>query len=158
MKLQPASRKELKRITLGVLICDAVMIPVLFLLSQFGIGSFDIVRILLGTAGGSAVAVFNFAIMCVTVQNAVDISDQKKMKALFQASYNGRLLLQAAWVVVALVGPQIHVLAGAAPLLFPNVVIFYLNAKGKLTTPSERKNPPIQEEEEPEDHLGSFEI
>lgn len=158
MKLQPASRKELRRITLGILICDAIMIPVLFFLSQFGIGSFDIFRILLGTAGGSAVAVINFAIMCLTVQNAVDISDQKKMKAFFQVSYNTRLLLQAAWVVVALLVPQIHVLAGAAPLLFPNAVIFYLQSKGKLITPSERKNPPAEEDEEPEDHLGSFEI
>lgn len=158
MKLQPASRKELKRIAIGTLICDAIMIPGLFLLSQFGIGTFDIIRILLGTVGGSLIAIANFAVMCLTVQNAVEISDQKKMKAFFQASYNGRLLLQAAWVVVALLVPQIHVVAGAAPLLFPNAVIFYLQSKGKLVTPSERKNPPAEEVEELNDHPGSFEI
>ena len=158
MKLQPASRKELKRIAIGTLICDAIMIPALFLLSQFGIGSFDFLRILLGAAGGTMIAIFNFAVMCLTVQNAVEISDQKKMKAFFQASYNGRLLLQAAWVVVALLVPQIHVVAGAAPLLFPNAVIFYLQSKGKLITPSERRNPPPEEAEDPEEHLGSFEI
>lgn len=158
MKLQPASRKELKRIAIGTLICDAIMIPGLFLLSQFGIGTFDIIRILLGTVGGSLIAIANFAVMCLTVQNAVEISDQKKMKAFFQASYNGRLLLQAAWVVVALLVPQIHAVAGAAPLLFPNAVIFYLQSKGKLVTPSERKNPPAEEVEELNDHPGSFEI
>lgn len=159
MILQSASRKELKRIAIGVGICDLIMIPGLFILSQFGIGSFDLSRILLGAAGGSLIAIANFTILCLTVQKAVEISEKKTMKAFFQASYNGRLILQALWVVVALLVPQIHVLAGAAPLLFPNIVIFYLQAKGKLVTPSERKNPPAEENpEEPEDHLGSFEI
>ena len=36
MKLQPASKKELKRIAKGVLICDGILIAGLFLLSQFG--------------------------------------------------------------------------------------------------------------------------
>lgn len=158
MKLQPASKKELKRIAKGVLICDGILIAGLFLLSQFGIGTFTLGRILLGAAGGSVVAIANFAVMCLTVQQAVEIQDQKKMKAFFQGSYNGRLLLQAAWVVVALLVPQIHIVAGAAPLLFPNAVIFYLQSKGKLVTPSERKNPPAEELEEMEDHPGSFEI
>ena len=158
MKLQSASRKEIKRIAIGVAVCDVIMIAVLFLLSQFGIGTFTLSRILLGILGGSVVAVANFTIMCITVQNSVGIQDQKKMKAVFQASYNGRLMFQAVWVVIALVVPQIHVVAGAAPLLFPNAVIFYLQSRGKLVTPSERKYPPAGEAEEPEDHLGSFEI
>lgn len=158
MKLQSASRREVKRIAIGTAVCDGILIAGLFLLSLFGIGTFSLGRILLGIAGGTAVAILNFCIMCLTVQKAVDISDQKQMKAFFQGSYNGRLLLQAGWVVIALLVPQIHALAGAAPLLFPNATIFFLQAKGKLVTPSDRKNPPAQEQEEPEDHLGSFEV
>ena len=158
MKLQPASRKELKRIAIGVAVCDVILVAGLFLLSQFGIGSFSIGRILIGVAGGSAIAIANFAVMCLTVQAAVEIKEQKKMKAFFQVSYNGRLLLQAGWVVVALLVPGIHVVAGAAPLLFPNAVIMYLSAKGKLVTPSDRKSDPEQSSEEPEDRLESFEI
>ena len=45
MKLQPASRKEITRITIGTLVCDGIMIAGLFLLSQFGIGQFDFFRI-----------------------------------------------------------------------------------------------------------------
>ena len=37
MKLQSASRKEIRRITLGTLVCDGIMIAGLFLLSQFGL-------------------------------------------------------------------------------------------------------------------------
>ena len=35
MKLQRASRKEIRRIALGTLVCDGIMIAGLFLLSQF---------------------------------------------------------------------------------------------------------------------------
>lgn len=158
MKLQPASKREVRRIAIGTAACDGIMIAGLFLLSQFDIGSFDLLRILLGAAGGSAVAVLNFTIMCLTVQAATGYDDQKKMKAFIQGSYNGRLALQALWVVICIIVPMIHTLAGAAPLLFPNLVIFWLQYSGKLVTPSERKNPDPAELEELEDRPGSFEL
>lgn len=132
MKLQSASRKEIKRITLGTLVCDIIMIAGLFLLSQFGIGTFDPVRILLGAACGSMIAVVNFTILCLTVQSAVEIENKRKMKARFQLSYNIRMVVQAGWVVLCFLIPQIHFVAGAAPILFPNATIMYLQFKGKL--------------------------
>ena len=159
MKLQSASLREIKRITLGTLVCDAGMIAGLFLLSQFDIGTFPLGKILLGTLGGTLVAVLNFTIMCMTVQKAVEYADKKQMKAFFQLSYNSRLLLQAGWVIVALLVPHIHAVAGAAPLLFPNATIFYLQAKGKLVTPSDRTSAPgDNSEEEGEEPLGPFEV
>ena len=158
MKLQAASKKEISRIALGTLACDGIMIAGLFLLSQFGIGGFPLPRILLGAALGSAVAVVNFTILCLTVQSAVEIENKRKMKARFQLSYNIRLGLQAAWVVLCFAVPQIHFVAGAAPILFPNVVIFYLQFKGKLIPAGESAAAPaIREDEEPEDRLESFE-
>ena len=88
MKLQPASRKELTRITLGTLVCDAILIAALFVLSLVGVGTFDVFRILLGAVCGTAVAVANFAILCLTVQSAPEIDNKKRMKARFQRSYN----------------------------------------------------------------------
>lgn len=158
MKLQPASRKEIARIALGTLVCDGIMIAGLFLLSQFGIGSFQLFRILLGAACGSIVAVLNFTILCLTVQSAVEIESKRKMKSRFQLSYNIRMVLQAAWVVACFAIPQIHFIAGAAPILFPNVVLFWLQSKGKLVSSSERTGASAVFEEEPEDHLGSFEV
>lgn len=158
MKLQPASRREISRIAVGTLVCDVFLLAGLFLLSQFGIGTFSFGRILLSILCGSIVAVANFTILCLTVQSAVEIENKRKMKARFQFSYNARLLLQALWVVACFAIPQIHFIAGAVPVLFPNVVIFWLQFKGKLVTPSERKNVPAAEEEEPEDRLNSFEV
>lgn len=145
MKLQPASRREITRIAIGTLICDAIMVGALFLLSQFGIGKFETGRILLGALCGSVIAVANFTILCLTVQSAVEIESKRKMKARFQLSYNLRMVLQAGWVVAAFLIPQIHFIAGAAPILFPNVVIFYLQFTGRLMPKDETPAKPEEE-------------
>ena len=139
MKLQSASRREIARISLGTLVLDLVMIAGLFLLSQFGIGTFSLGRILLSAFIGSVVAIGNFTLMCLTIQSAVGMTDMKKMKARFQLSYNGRMILQAGWAVIAFLVPAFHFIAGAAPVLFPKLTILYLNFTGKLMPPSEAK-------------------
>lgn len=159
MKLQPASRKEIARIAAGTLICDGIMIAGLFLLSQFGMGKFELSRILLGALCGSIIAVLNFTILCLTVQSAVEMENKRKMKARFQLSYNIRLAIQALWIVACFLLKPVHFVAGAAPILFPNVVIFYLQSKNRLIPPSDgSKAPVVLDEDEPEDHLGSFEV
>ena len=157
MKLQPASKKEIKRIAMGTGVCDLILLAVLFVLSLEGLLTFNY-TVFLGILIGSCVAILNFTIMCLTIQKATGIDDQKQMKAFIQGSYNGRLMLQAGWVVVAILVPHFQVVASAAPLLFPNLTIFYLQAKGKLVEPSDRKNPPADEQDEPEDRLESFEV
>ena len=133
MRLQEASRKEVSRISKGVLICDALMVAGLFLLSQFGIGKFDLVKILLGTAIGSLISIVNFVILCLTVQSALEIESKRKMKARFQTSYNLRLLIQALWIVGAFfLRNKVHFIAAAAPLFFPNVWLIYLQLSGRL--------------------------
>lgn len=140
MKLQPASRKELKRISIGTGILDILMIAGLFLLSQFDIGTFDFARIVLSALCGSAIAILNFALMCLTVQSAVGMQDMKKMKAKFQLSYNARMVLQAGWTVIAFLAAPIHFVAGAAPVLFPKITILYLQFRGKLLPPDPPRN------------------
>ena len=70
------------------------------------------------------------------------------MKARFQLSYHARLIFQAAWVVAAFLLPWFQAVAAALPLLFPTLVILWLNKRGKLVTPSDRKNPAPEEETE----------
>lgn len=151
MKLQAASKKEIYHITMGTAAFSGILVAALYALSRCGIGTFH-PGVFIGAIGGSLVAILNFTIMCLTIQNAVNIAEQKQRKAFIQGSYNGRLLLQAAWIVVAFMVSHINVIAAAVPLLFPNLTIFYLHAKDKLVTP------PADETEAPEDHLDSFEI
>ena len=86
MRLQAASRREVSRIAIGTLACDGLMIAGLFLLSQFEIGTFDLFKILIGALCGSAIAVINFAILCLTIQSAVGMENKRKMMAKFQTS------------------------------------------------------------------------
>ena len=158
MKLQETSKKEIKRIAIGVGICDVILIAAMFVLSLLGIGSFSFMKILLGVLGGSAVAIGNFTLMCLTIQKAVNIDDQKLRKSSIQGSYNLRLMVQALWIVAAFLIPFVNLIAAAAPLLFPTAVIYYLQIKGRLVTPSDREAAPQQEEEEPQDRLESFEV
>ena len=133
MRLQAASRKEVSRISVGVLVCDGLMVAGLFLLSQLGLGEFNLVKILLGAAAGSVIAIANFVILCLTVQSALEIENKRKMKARFQRSYNLRLLIQAIWIVGAFfLRDKIHFVAAAAPVLYPNIWLIYLQLSGRL--------------------------
>ena len=84
---------------------------------------------------GAAVAVGNFAGICIMVQKVLDEPDEKRRKAKLQLSYNGRMLLQALWVVVAIAAPCFQPFAGVLPLLFPRVTIYYLQITGKYQPP-----------------------
>lgn len=42
------------------------------------------------------------------------------------------MLVQAGWVVAAFLIRPLHFVAAAAPILFPHVVIYYLQATGRL--------------------------
>lgn len=141
MKLQEASKKELTRIALGTLGLAAALVLVLFLLSLVGVGTFSLGRVLLSAALGCAVAIGNFYALCLTIQKAVEIPDQKRMKMKFQVSYNFRLLAQGIWVVLALLLPQIHVVAGAVPLLFPHMIILTMGRQGKIVPAAEMAKP-----------------
>lgn len=155
MKLQAASRREISRIAAGTAVCDVLMIAALFVLSLVGVGTFSLSRVLLGALGGSIVAIANFTVLCLTVQIAADTASKTQMKAKFQVSYNLRLLLQAAWVVVCIVVKPIHTVAGIAPILFPNVVIFFLQSRGKLMPKDAHPAPSQGPRDDPEDDDGN---
>ena len=157
MKLQPASKKEVKRIAVGSSILAVIELAVFILLHIFKVYTFSY-RIPLSIIGGVAITVFCFMILCLTIQRAADTADQKLMKRRMQLSYNIRMVLQAGWVVAAFFAPFLNVVAAAFPLLFPTIIIFYLQKKGKLVEPSTRKNPEPSDEEEEEDRNETLEF
>lgn len=157
MKLQSASRKEIKRMAVGSAICAGIQLCAFVALHFLEILPFSY-RIPLSTAGGVAVSLISFVVLCIAVQQAAEMTDKKAMKARMQLSYNLRLLLQAGWVVLAFLVPFLNVLAAAAPLLYPTIIILFLQKKGKLVEPSTRKNPEPSEEDDEEDRLESFEV
>lgn len=147
MKLQPASRREIKRIATGTAVLDLLMIGVFAVLGLLKIMDFRPLPILLAAFIGSALAIGSFTLLCITVQQAVEIEDRKTMQAKFQLSYNLRMVVQAGWVVICFFVPWLNIFAGAIPLAFPKITILYLNGKGKLIDKSEAD----QTESTPED-------
>ena len=167
MILQSASRKEVTRIAIGSGICACVQVLVFWLLSLLGIGTFSY-RILTGTVGGTLMAILCFALMCITLQMATaNASDEKLVKSRVRNGYNLRKLLQILWVIAAFLIPGVNVLSAMIPLFFPNVVIYYLQMKGKLfpaedaaakpAAPTAPAETPVEAEAETEEDLGPFE-
>ena len=87
MKLQAASKKELGRIAAGTLAGTVLLILILWLLSLLGIGTFTPSRIFLGAGIGCFIAIFNFYLLCITVQKAVSYP-QLKMGKVTGIFYN----------------------------------------------------------------------
>lgn len=146
MNLQPASRREIKRIAIGTAILDVLMIGAFALLGLLKIMDFQPIPIVLSAAVGSCLAIGSFTLLCITVQQAVEIEDRKKMQAKFQLSYNIRMVVQAGWVVICFFVPWLNIFSGAIPLAFPKVTILYLNGKGKLIEKTDAAPAEIEEE------------
>ena len=120
-RLQPAVKKETKRITVvtffGVVLMWVVF-AVLHLVTPESV-PFDY-TVILGGIGGGFVAVLNFFLMALTVQSVASLTDEDTAKKQMKVSYRQRLLLQIVWMIVAMTVPCFQVVAGIAPLLFPS--------------------------------------
>ena len=130
MKLQPESKKELARIAGGTAICTAAMWVLFAAFHLVGWVPFDS-TVVLGGLIGAAVAVGNFAGICLMVQKVVDEKDEDRRRMMLKASYNIRMLAQAVWVIIAIAAPWFQPFAGVLPLFFPRITIYYLQITGK---------------------------
>ena len=151
MKLQPESKKELLRIAGGTAFCTAIMWVLFAALHLVGWVKFDY-TVVLGSLVGAAVAIGNFAGICIVCQKVIDEQDEKRRKATLQASYNVRMLLQAVWIIVAIGAPVFQPFAGVLPLLFPRVTIYYLQITGKykpLAAPQEPVDVSVEDDPAP---------
>lgn len=140
MKLQPASKKMSTMIAVGTAVGYLIMLASFWGLSLVETAvPFDY-TVILGGAVGSVVAILNFVLMCLTIQTASQKEGEKKVKLWVQLSYNSRMLLQCAWVVLAAILPWFHLIASALPLLFPTMVIIVMRKNKKLVEPN-RQDP-----------------
>ena len=123
-KLQPAVKKETKKVALCTAV-GVVLMWVVFAVLHGVMGDrvpFDYTVILAGIGGG-LIAVLNFFLMGLTVQEVAACTDDDMARMKMRASYSRRMLLQALWIVVAIAAPCFHFAAGLIPLLFPGAGI-----------------------------------
>lgn len=139
MKLQPASKKMSIMIAVGTAVGYVIMLAVFFGLRFVNPSiPFDY-TVILGGAIGSGVAILNFVLMCLTIQEASRKYGEKPIKPWVQLSYNSRMVLQCAWVVLAAILPCFDLIASALPLLFPTVVIIVMRKNKNLVDPDRQK-------------------
>ncbi len=123
--LQPAVKKETLNVLIYTAIGDVLMIIAFFVIHKWFVPEnvpFDY-TIFTGAIGGLLVAVLNFLFMGITVQKVAAEEDEKKAGQIMKMSYSRRMLLQIAWIVIALVAPAVFWAAGIIPLLFPSAGI-----------------------------------
>ena len=120
MKIQPAVKKETKRV---VMITGAglILMWILFAILHFTMPDkvpFDY-TVILGGIGGGVIAVLNFFLMGLAVQKAASATDEGTARMKLKASYSQRFMMMILWVIAAIVAPCFQFVAGIAPLLFP---------------------------------------
>lgn len=122
--VQPAVKKETKRVV-KITAVGLILMWILFAVLHFTMPDkvpLDY-TVFLGGIGGGAVAVLNFFLMGLAVQKAASASDEGIARMKLKASYSQRFLMQILWVILAIVAPCFHFVAGIAPLLFPGTGI-----------------------------------
>ena len=125
--LQPAVKKETQKVVIYTVVGVVLMWIVLFLLRPtmpYKI-VFDNTTILAGIIGGG-VAILNFFLMGISVQNIAATEDQDLAKKKMKTSYSQRMALQLIWVVIAIAAPCFYFVAGILPLLFPSLGIKFM--------------------------------
>ena len=122
--VQPAVKKETKRIV-KITAVGLILMWILFAVLHFAMPDkvpLDY-TVFLGGIGGGAIAVLNFFLMGLAVQKAASASDEGTARMKLKASYSQRFMMMILWVIVAIVAPCFHFVAGIAPLLFPGTGI-----------------------------------
>ncbi len=121
-KLQPAIKKETLRVSfytaVGLILMFAVFAVLHFFVNENI--PFDY-KVLLGGVGGGLVAILNFFLMCVTVQQVANTEDDGEARKIMKTSYTKRMGFQLMWMVVAVAAPCFFWAAGLFPLLFPSI-------------------------------------
>ena len=83
---------------------------------------------LYGVIGGRVVALFNFLYLGRSVQAALSMGEKGPL--YMRRTYNIRVLIHAAWVVLCFKLPMINAIAGVLALFFPRITIFGMQMAG----------------------------
>ena len=122
--IAPAVREETMRVAAGTAVMTVIMWIVFFAAHlvwpdkiPFNAG------VILGGIGGLAVAVLNFFLMGLTVQQVVDTNNEESARQKMRASQAQRKLMQAVWIILAIVVPFLNAGVCLSALFFPGFEI-----------------------------------
>ncbi len=124
-------KKNILQVVAGSLILGIITDLVFFL-----IGRFDL-SVVWGTLLGIACACFNFVFLALTVSKS--LGKGKAAGGYMGISYLLRLAFIGAVVVFAIKSPYINYVAAVIPLLFPRVIITFIQGIMKWNNKSDKK-------------------
>ena len=123
-RLQPAVKKETKRITVVTFFGVVLMWVICGILHMIIPEKVPLdYTVFLAGVGGGIIAVLNFFLMGLTVQKVASTQDEGMARNRMKSSYSQRMLLQMLWVIAAIAAPCFWAVAGVLPLLFPSIGI-----------------------------------
>lgn len=132
-KIDKTVKKETAIIAGGSAVCSVLMNLIFFLAARFT----DICEynytVITGSVLGWAIAVLNFLLMGVTIQNAVALEDKQMAKKKIQLSYMLRTVLLVAAMAAGVLLPWFHWLPVLVSVIFPRIVIFFRSIVLKKT-------------------------
>lgn len=114
-------KKQTLKISIGVFAMTAVMIGVFA-----AFGKFDY-KVVTGGLLGAVVTIANHFFLAFSIERISDKESVKDGQNLMKLSYFGRLVLIGVAVFIAIKLPVFNYIATAIPLLFPRIVIIFLN-------------------------------
>ncbi len=123
MHLQPATRREIKRISTGVLLGSALMVAVFAVLGRFSW------PVLWGALLGDAVAIGNFVFLGISVQKAA-AAEALRARQIMQFTYSLRMLIVVAALALSMAVKVFYWLTVLIPLLLPRITILVLQITG----------------------------
>ncbi len=122
--IAPAVKQETKKVAIATAIMTILMWIAFAIGHQVNPATIPFnYKVFLGGFCGAAVAVLNFFLMGLTVQQVANTEDEDLARSRMRASYSQRFLLQIVWIILAIVVPVFQFVAGIAPLLFPSISI-----------------------------------
>ena len=114
-KIDPTIKRDTQYIAMVVVLLTVLMEAVFLI-----IGKWDM-TVLFGGLLGAAVALLNFFLMAMTVQNSL-AKEEKDAKGAMKVSHSMRMLMLVVVCAVAALLPQAFNLAAVViPLLFPSI-------------------------------------
>jgi hypothetical protein len=133
-KIDGVVAKETRYIA-GITIILSILMEAVFLI--IGMWSY---KVLIGNILGAGVAVANFLLMGITVQNAVQ-KDEKDAASLMKVSQMLRNLMLLITALLAFLLPFINPAAAIIPLFFPRIAIFLIPVRDrKISNGKENSN------------------
>ena len=123
---QPTVVRETKRIAVGVCAMVVVMLAVYFAMGRLSPG------VALGALLGGAYGVLNFFLLGMTMQQAMQETDETMARARIRSSYSMRMMGAVVVAIIAFAVPFAEGLPCLIAMLFPRATILVLQLTGQI--------------------------